>query len=67
VPKNNRSRYYNKETHRRNQPGILFGFTPERCSACPGIRTPSHFGVAHPCYPGNLTESPDGDSMYRMA
>jgi FtsP/CotA-like multicopper oxidase with cupredoxin domain len=23
----------------RNQPGILFGFTPECCSACPGIRT----------------------------
>ena len=23
----------------RNQPGILFGFTPECCSPCPGIRT----------------------------
>ncbi|HXB74524.1 MAG TPA: hypothetical protein VNY05_40185 [Candidatus Acidoferrales bacterium] len=23
----------------RNQPGILFGFTPECCSPCPGIRS----------------------------
>src|SRR4030095_431527 len=39
VPGVSRTAFRGQPKSVRLQPGILFGFTPERCSACPGIRS----------------------------